>query len=83
VDLGGSAIAHALSVFLARNSKINKKMFGAALILGVGGDNKHKYFFICPNVLKLKENHFIEPKFVNVYPCDNATGVYLKGVWKY
>jgi hypothetical protein len=49
VDLGGSAIAHARSVFLARNSKIkNTFFFPAALILGVGGDDKHKYFFICP-----------------------------------
>jgi hypothetical protein len=48
VDLGGSAIAHARSVFLVHNSKINTIFFGAALILGAGGDDKHKYFFICP-----------------------------------
>jgi hypothetical protein len=45
-----SAEAHARSVFLVRNSKIkNKIVFGAALILGAGGDDKHNYFFICPN----------------------------------
>jgi hypothetical protein len=49
VDLGGSAIVHARSVFLARNSKIKNKIFGgAALILGAGGDDKHKYFFYLP-----------------------------------
>jgi hypothetical protein len=49
IDLWITAEAHARSFFLARNSKIkNKKTFGAVLILGADGDDKHKYFFICP-----------------------------------
>jgi hypothetical protein len=54
VDLGGSAIALAQSVFSGVKFKNKKYHFfgGVALILGAGRDDKHKYFFICPTAVQ-------------------------------
>jgi hypothetical protein len=42
--------------FSGAKFKNKKQILGAALILGAGGDDKHKYFCICPYGERMPDN---------------------------